>query len=396
MSRTLVTGIDIRPDRVVCLIAHELEIVNQGTFLQLIGHGIVDFPIDCIDPFQYSDENFEKYIRKAIDKAEAESNERIKDAYVSVYSHNESVHIDYEDELDNQIVTHDITKSFFKDKIFKSLYSEKKEPLHSFPISYKINNSKSVSDPVGIRVHNLKTKWHIILSNSERLNRLRNIFESLDISIRQFIANTYASSISTLSEDESSFGAAVIDIGKNYTFISYIFDHNIISFQKIPIGTLHIAKDISQIMKLDLSKADVLRKKLNMSNEDQLNNQLEVDSLRVFNSRCEELVELIQKNLKESKYFYLVDKNIIVTGKGSKSAKLMNRIKNNLGSKKVRLGVAQKFNGLKTIISNPSLSSSFGLLTYALDHDLQDDEKYKQANKKKSIFSDIYYFFSSI
>ena len=78
MSRTLVTGIDIRPDRVVCLIAHELEIVNQGTFLQLIGHGIVDFPIDCIDPFQYSDENFEKYIRKAIDKAEAESNERIK------------------------------------------------------------------------------------------------------------------------------------------------------------------------------------------------------------------------------------------------------------------------------------------------------------------------------
>ena len=183
MTRTLVTGIDIRPDRVICLIAHELEIVNKGTFLQLIGHGIVDFPIDCTDPFQYNDKNLEKYIRQAVDKAESESNERIKDAYISIYNDNESVHIDHENELDNQIITNDITKSFLKDKKFKSLYSERKEPLHSFPISYRINNSKSISDPVGIRVNNLKTKWHVILSDSDRLNRLRNIFEKLDISI---------------------------------------------------------------------------------------------------------------------------------------------------------------------------------------------------------------------
>ena len=45
MSRTIITGIDIRPDRVICLIAHELEIVNKGTFLQLIGHGITEFQL---------------------------------------------------------------------------------------------------------------------------------------------------------------------------------------------------------------------------------------------------------------------------------------------------------------------------------------------------------------
>ena len=67
-----------------------------------------------------------------------------------------------------------------------------------------------------------------------------------------------------------------------------------------------------------------------------------------------------------------------------------------LGSKKVRLGVAQKFNGLKTIISNPSLSSSFGLLTYAADHDLQVDENHDQNSQKKSFFSYIYNFFASI
>ena len=133
-----------------------------------------------------------------------------------------------------------------------------------------------------------------------------------------------------------------------------------------------------------------------VENEENLNDQFEIDSLKVFNSRCEELVELIQKVTNDSKYFYLVDKNIIITGKGSKSAKLINKIKNQLESKKVRLGVAQKFNGLKTIISNPSLSSSFGLLTYAADHDLQVDENHDQNSQKKSFFSYIYNFFASI
>ena len=86
-------------------------------------------------------------------------------------------------------------------------------------------------------------------------------FENLKISVRQFIASAYASSISTLLEEESSNGSTVIDIGKNYTFISYIFDNNLIAFQKIPIGTLHISKDISHVMNIELNKADALRKK---------------------------------------------------------------------------------------------------------------------------------------
>ena len=396
MNRAIITGIDIRPDRVVCLIAHELEIVNQGTFLQLIGHGITEFPIDCTDPLQYSDEELEKYIRQSIDKAETESNESVKDAYVSIYDHNESIYIDQEIELGNEIVSDKAINLFFKQEKFKSLYSEIKEPLHSFPISHKINNSKSVSDPIGLKVNNLKTRWHIIMTDSDRLNKLRNIFENIDISVRQFIANAYTSCISTLSEEESSNGSTIIDIGKNFTFISYVFDNNLISFQKIPIGTLHISRDISQLMNIDLLKADDLRKKLNISNEENLDDQFEIDSLKVFNSRCEELVELIQKVTNNSKYFYLVDKNIVITGKGSKSAKLINKIKNKLGSNRVRLGVAQKFNGLKTIISNPSLSSSFGLLAYASDHDLQLDESHSQNIQKKSIFSYIYNFFASI
>ena len=118
MSRTIITGIDIRPDRVVCVIAHELEIVNQGTFLQLIGHGIVELPIDCVDPFQYPEEELEKYIRQSIDKAEFESNVSVKEAYISIYDHNDSIYIDQEIEIGNEVVTNKMINSFFKQREF--------------------------------------------------------------------------------------------------------------------------------------------------------------------------------------------------------------------------------------------------------------------------------------
>ena len=159
MGRNIISAIDIRPDRVVCLISHELEIVNEGTFLQLIGHGIVELPIDCANPFHLHDEILKKYIKQAIDKAEVEASVIIEDAYVSVNGHNESMYIDKDSNLENETVTQEVIHSFFKSNHFKSLYTNKKEPIHSFPISYKINQAKSVSDPIGMTVNNLRVKW---------------------------------------------------------------------------------------------------------------------------------------------------------------------------------------------------------------------------------------------
>ena len=57
MSKIFISAIDIRPDKIVCLAAQELQIVNQGKILQLIGFGTSKFPTDCTNPF-YLDKNF--------------------------------------------------------------------------------------------------------------------------------------------------------------------------------------------------------------------------------------------------------------------------------------------------------------------------------------------------
>ena len=396
MSGNIINAIDIRPDRVICLIAQELEIVNKGTFLQLIGYGIEEFPLNCSDPFQLDELELKNKIKKVILKAENESNTRIKEAYVNIFDSNKSILIDDEIDLNNSLVTEDVIKSFFKKNQFQSLYMDQQEPLHSFPISFRIDNAKSVSDPIGIKAKTLTTKWHIILSNSNQLENIMSIFESMNISITQFVASCYASTLATLNDVETSLGAVLIDIGKMKTFISYIFDNQLISFQEIPIGTYHISKDISQLMNVSIEDADDIRKRLNTIGEQQLRDKIDIDSSQIFNSRCEELVELIQREIENSKYSYLVDNNIIITGKGSKSIKIIKQIKKVMSKKHIRLGSTLKFNGLKTIVDNPSLTSSFGLLLYSSSHDLEFNGNNSVNNKNNSIFSNIYNFFKSI
>jgi hypothetical protein len=58
-----------------------------------------------------------------------------------------------------------------------------------------------------------------------------------------------------------------------------------------------------------------------------------------------------------------------------------------------RLGSSLKINGSKLMVDNPSMSSAFGLLSYAINHEIDEDAK---QGRKKSIFSRLCEFFKAI
>ena len=70
-------------------------------------------------------------------------------------------------------------------------------------------------------------------------------------------------------------------------------------------------------------------------------------------------------------------------------------IKKKFGMSNCRLGSSLRINGSKLMIENPSMSSAFGLLSYAINHEIEIDECDEQV-RKKSIFSAIYEFFRAI
>ena len=84
MSKKLVSAIDIRPDKIICLVAQELEIVNQGKILQLIGSGISKFSINCVDPFSLDKSTLIEHLKEVIKKSEDEASIKIKDVYINI------------------------------------------------------------------------------------------------------------------------------------------------------------------------------------------------------------------------------------------------------------------------------------------------------------------------
>jgi len=395
MTQILLSAIDIRPDKIICLIGQELEIVNQGKILQLIGSGISMLPIECTDPLNLDKEVFLEHLSEAISRSEKESSAIVNNVYVSIADEVHSAYVDHSVEIKDDLIKEDHIKSYFKCDDFKQLYSADNMPLHSFPISYRINNSKSISDPIDMRAKSLTTRWHNIISKNQKIKKIHNFFDQLELHVKQIVLSNYASSLAVLNDMESSLGAISVDIGKTKTFLSFTLDNQLIYFETIPLGTYNFTKDLSNVLSIDINEAEEIRRKMDKIDIFKEINRKDIEAFKIYESRAEEIVNLIYYKIKSTKYCSLVDNNVVFTGCGSRSLLLNKIIKKKFGTSNCRLGAALKINGSKLMVDNPSLSSAFGLLSYAINHEIEFGEE-AQNDKKKSIFTNIYNFFKAI
>ena len=394
-QRNIFSAIDIRSDKIICLIAQELEIINRGKILQLMGIGISKLPVNCSKPLSLPHLEICDYIKGAITKAEYEANVKISDVFVSISENMASEYIDFNVMKKDNVIEENHIKDFFKSELFTSLYTKLKEPLHSFPISYRIDNRKSVSDPIGMKADDLLTKWHIILVSKNYLEIIYKTFLEMELNLKQIVSSNYSTSLAVLNEEESDQGAITIEVQKNKTVLSYTFDSQLIGFDIIRIGTLHFTGDISQVKSLTLEEAESIRKKIDFFDKDKKQDK-ELDKYYdIYLARAEELTKIISTTVMKSRFNSLVSNSIILTGYGAKSIVIQKLIRNKFTNSSFRLGSTKKINGSKTYLDNPSLTSSFGLLSYATNHDLEgevSDENYS----KKTILSIIYKFFQNL
>ena len=395
MGQKIISAIDIRADKVICLIAQELQILDRGKILQLIGIGTSKLDINCLKPFSLEIEEIKNHLDIAISKAEVDAGIKISNVYVSISENMKSDYIEYESKILGEVITENDIKYFFETPKFRDLYTETDEPLHSFPISFKLNNKKSLSDPIGVKANILNTRWHVISTSKDYLSKILDLLNHQELSLKQIVSSHYASSLAVLTDEEADNGAVSIDIQKNKTIISYTFDNQLIGYDTIKIGTYNFANDISQVKSISLEEAELVRKQIDTMNSQRIYEKKLEKYFEIYSSRAEELSNIIKNLIFKSKFSSLVSNNIILTGYGAKSLTVQKFIKNQLSGSNFRLGSTKKINGSKTYLDNPSLASAFGLLTYATNHSMEGD-KAESKTEKKSIFSVVYNFFKNL
>ena len=393
MSKNLINALQINHNSVKFITAQEIEIANQGSIIQVlgmsekVGHWNTEGAIDK--------DLLASYIKSSHLENERIAGQKITSTLVSVNSGITSRYITHELFFNNIVITEEHIKSFYESKDFTQLYENQDIPIHTLPISYKIDEKKIVSDPIGHKAQMLTVKWHVISISKNQLKDIHDLLDASDLQMKQCVLASYASSLAAINEMESSLGVICLDINYYKTEVTIIIDDQLVFFDSSDVGLKYVNNDLQSILNVSDEDSDKLRIKWSNDNSSKNLDESEIRIKQIISSRLEEIIELALKKLKISKYYDLANSHIVLTGEGAKHADIIDLATNIFKTKNIRIGSPQKIHGLKTIIENPSNSTCLGMLNYALSTEFQFNAK-DESDKKKSVLSMLYNFFKAI
>ena len=393
MSKNLINALQIDYNSVKFITAQEIEIANQGSIIQVlgmsekVGHWDTEGAIDK--------DLLASYIKSSHLENERIAGQKITSTLVSVNSGITSRYITHELFFNNIIITEEHIKSFYESKDFTQLYENQDIPIHTLPISYKIDEKKIVSDPIGHKAQMLTVKWHVISISKNQLKDIHDLLDASDLQMKQCVLGSYASSLAAINEMESSLGVICLDINYYKTEVTIIIDDQLVFFDSSDVGLKYVNNDLQSILNVSDEDSDKLRIKWSNDNSSKNLDESDIRIKQIISSRLEEIIELALKKLKISKYYDLANSHVVLTGEGAKHADIIDLATNIFKTKNIRIGSPQKIHGLKTIIENPSNSTCLGMLNYALSTEFQFNAK-DESDKKKSVLSMLYNFFKAI
>lgn len=393
MSKNLINALQIDHNSVKFITAQEIEIANQGSIIQVlgmsekVGHWDTESEIDK--------DLLASYIKSSHLENERIAGQKITSTLVSVNSGITSRYITHELFFNNIVITEEHIKSFYESKDFTQLYENQDIPIHTLPISYKIDEKKIVSDPIGHKAQMLTVKWHVISISKNQLKDIHDLLDASDLQMKQCVLASYASSLAAINEMESSLGVICLDINYYKTEVTIIIDDQLVFFDSSDVGLKYVNNDLQSILNVSDEDSDKLRIKWSNDNSSKNLDESEIRIKQIISSRLEEIIELALKKLKISKYYDLANSHVVLTGEGAKHADIIDLATNIFKTKNIRIGSPQKIHGLKTIIENPSNSTCLGMLNYALSTEFQFNAK-DESDKKKSVLSMLYNFFKAI
>jgi cell division protein FtsA len=393
MSKNLINALQIDHNSVKFITAQEIEIANQGSIIQVlgmsekVGHWDTEGAIDT--------DLLASYIKSSHLENERIAGQKITSTLVSVNSGITSRYINHELFFNNIVITEEHIKSFYESKDFTQLYENQDIPIHTLPISYKIDEKKIVSDPIGHKAQMLTVKWHVISISKNQLKDIHDLLDASDLQMKQCVLASYASSLAAINEMESSLGVICLDINYYKTEVTIIIDDQLVFFDSSDVGLKYVNNDLQSILNVSDEDSNKLRIKWSNDNSSKNLDESEIRIKQIISSRLEEIIELALKKLKISKYYDLANSHVVLTGEGAKHADIIDLATNIFKTKNIRIGSPQKIHGLKTIIENPSNSTCLGMLNYALSTEFQFNAK-DESDKKKSVLSMLYNFFKAI
>lgn len=397
-ERELIVGLDIGTSKVVAIVAapnpdagpkeNALEIIGIGSHpARGMKKGVV-----------VNIESTVQSIQRAVEEAELMAGCQIHSVFAGIAgSHIRSLNSHGTVAIrDKEVIQGDIDRVLDAAKAVH--FPGDQQLLHVMPQEYIIDNQEGIREPIGMSGVRLEAKVHLITGAVSAAQNITKCIERCGLSVDGIILEQMASSYSVLEHDEKELGVCLVDIGGGTTDIAVFIDGAIRHTAVIPIAGDQVTNDIAVALRTPTQYADEIKIKYacalrQLAREDET---IEVPSVgdrpprqlarqtlaEVVEPRYEELLMLVQAELRKSGFEELLAAGVVLTGGSSKMEGVI-ELAEEVFHLPVRLGLPQHVGGLAEVVRNPIHATGVGLLLFGNEEvtngqtDLKMGEGYK-------------------
>ena len=373
-DNNLIVGLDIGTSKVVAIVGEvtaegDIEIIGIGT---QASRGLKKGVVVNIESTVQS-------IQRAVEEAELMAGCQIRSVYTGIAgSHIRSINSHGIVAIkEKEVTAADVARVIDAAKAVAIPADQR--IIHVLPQDFVIDNSEGIRDPISMSGVRLEAKVHLVTGAMSAAQNIIKCVRRCGLEVDDIILEQLASSAAVLTEDEKELGVCLVDIGGGTTDIAVFSDGAIRHTAVIPIAGDQVTNDIAVALRTPTQYADDLKVRYacalrQLAAEDET---IEVPSVgdreprrlarqtlaEVVEPRYEELLSLVQSELRRSGFEEICAAGVVLTGGSSKMEGVI-ELAEEIFHMPVRLGYPQHISGLVDVVRNPIHSTGVGLLLF--------------------------------
>jgi cell division protein FtsA len=378
IDRNIIVGLDIGTAKVAAIVAEhtiddEIDIIGIGI---APSRGLKKGVVVNLESTVHS-------IQRAVEEAELMAGCQIQSVFAGIAgSHIKSLNSHGIVAIkDKEVTQYDIDRVIDSARAVASPADQK--ILHILPQEFVIDQQDGIKEPIGMSGIRLEAKVHMVTGSVSAAQNIIKCIRRCDLEVEDIVLEQLASCTSVLTDDEKELGVCLIDIGGGTTDIAIFSDGAIKHTAVIPIAGDQVTNDIAVALRTPTKNAEEIKctyacalspladaeEVINVpSIGDREARKISAQNLaEIIEPRYEELMLLVQAELRRSGYEDLIAAGMVLTG-GSSKVKGLVDLAEEIFHMPVRIGYPQHVSGLTDVVQNPIFSTGVGLLLYGKDH----------------------------
>lgn len=399
----IIVGLDIGTTKIACFIGQKNE--NTGK-LRILGYGKTDsvgVERGVVRNIRSTAESISKAVEIASDMAKVD----VEEVYVGIAGqHIKSIENQGSIMIppDHKYIEREDVEKLIEDQ-HHIMLGPGEEIIHVFPQTFIVDGEELSNEvsPIGVAGKQLKASFHIVTGNTTNLLNIHDSVELAGLKIKDVVLEPVASAYAVLDEGDRSAGVALVDIGGGTTDIA-IFHESIIRHTCVlPLAGNAITNDIKEGCKILKPQAETLKTRFgcclpqNVSENDivsipgirsQPSREICMKTLAcIIKARTENILELVDYEIKMSNYDKRLLAGVVLTGGGAKMRNIK-ELAEFITSTDTRIGLPDEHVDADTPkeLIHPMYATGIGLVLYGIEQSEKGKNNEEEENNEGGFF----------